>query len=256
MEAPDATTLPGWLDNLRRKAEDDGWTTTIWGEIASLPLLALTRSARCTEAPRVYLSAGIHGDESAGPLAVDRLITTGVLSRAVHWTVVPLLNPIGWIRRTRENAAGVDLNRDYQFMKQPETRGHAAFLRDRPPNDLFLSLHEDWEVSGFYLYELNGSKYPSIGTAILRAVESIVPLASEPTIDDHTLAEPGWIRHPVDPDEPEKWPEAIFHQRQYPHLSYTFETPSSQFPIERRVDAHATGVDAALREFLRASTSQ
>lgn len=67
---------------------------------------------------RVLLMGGIHGDEYSAVSILfkwmDKL--NQYHSGLFHWTVVPLLNPDGLLRKpkaTRQNANGVDLNRNF-----------------------------------------------------------------------------------------------------------------------------------------------
>src|SRR4051812_11202794 len=65
------------------------------------------------DAPRRILVVGcIHGDECAG-LAVARRLTRRAPPAGVAIWVVPQLNPDGAARGTRQNAHGVDLNRNF-----------------------------------------------------------------------------------------------------------------------------------------------
>ncbi|NLO08025.1 MAG: DUF2817 domain-containing protein [candidate division WS1 bacterium] len=91
-----------------------------------------------------------HGNEASGTEAALALIkhfaaSTGpaeeALLRRVALLVVPMANPDGASRSSRRNAAGVDLNRDWVAMSQPETRAiEAAFKQWRP--DVVIDLHE------------------------------------------------------------------------------------------------------------------
>jgi murein peptide amidase A len=64
---------------------------------------------------RILVLGMIHGDEPlAGEMALEwgtRLKTIGTARNS--WRVVPMLNPDGRERNTRQNAAGVDLNRNF-----------------------------------------------------------------------------------------------------------------------------------------------
>jgi predicted deacylase len=111
-------------------------------------LLALTRQA-AGDRPRLYLSAGLHGDEPAPPHAVLRLLEQGFCDGSCAWFLCPLLNPGGLARGTRENPEGRDLNRDYRSLLTAKARAHAAWLGRQPAFDLTLCLHEDWEAQGF-----------------------------------------------------------------------------------------------------------
>lgn len=243
------TAGEGWLSELERLARSRGFAVARWGESEGLPLLGLRRQGK-PEAPRFYISSGIHGDEPAGPLAVERLLRHDLLDPRASWTICPLLNPGGWLAGTREALSGVDLNRDYRSPRSPEVAAHRIWLNEAAPHDLFLSLHEDWETTGFYLYEINTSSGTPVAAKILERVEGVIPIEPLQCIDQHTVCARGHIAHLPEPDEPLLWPEAIYHTKLYPHLSYTFETPSS-IEMEERVEAHVVAIRAAAEEFLR-----
>ena len=196
-------------------------------------------------AARVYLSAGMHGDEPAGPLALLRLMEQGFFASNIAWTLCPALNPTGLARGTRENAAGIDLNRDYWQKRSIETQAHTLWLDACGMPDLFLSLHEDWETSGFYFYEINlGPDVPERAARIIEAVKPWFHPEPGDDIDGHTPRTPGWIYHEAEADVPEGWPEAIFMAKRGCPLSFTFETPSHA-ALEARVAAHCAAVRAA-----------
>lgn len=194
----------------------------------------------------IYISAAIHGDEPAGPLALTESLRAGRFTAPHHWLLCPVLNPDGLAAATRGNADGIDLNRDFLTRRTREVTALAAWLDAMPPPDLFLSLHEDWETSGFYLYEINlGHDQPHRAEAIIDAVRPWFPPEPGPLIDDHHPRAPGWIHHEPEPDEPTGWPEAIYLAKRGCPLSFTFETPS-RAPLEHRVAAHSAALAAAL----------
>ena len=63
-------------------------------------------------AHRVLVVGCIHGNECAG-LAVTRLLVRSRAPAGTEIVVVPDLNPDGYRRGTRQNARGVDLNRNF-----------------------------------------------------------------------------------------------------------------------------------------------
>src|SRR5690606_28686113 len=134
-------------------------------------------------APRIYISAGIHGDEPAGPLAVRQLVDAAPWPDHAWIYLCPCLNPTGFPRNSRTAASGIDLNRDYRNPQSPEIRAHIAWLQLQPMFDLTLCLHEDWESAGFYLYELNPMRLPSLAPTSLDAVRRVCPIDPSPMID-------------------------------------------------------------------------
>lgn len=232
-QVSEAATEAGFQsDRVGRVAGDDLW---IW-----------TRRASTPDATVVFLSSGIHGDERSGPEALIRLLEMANWDDAYDWVVMPLLNPSGWRLNRRENADGVDLNRDFLRRSAAETNALIDWWRHQSkPCSIHLSFHEDWEADGFYLYEIATGPGPSLAPSILMSVAGDFPLQSEGPVDDHALCAPGWITHAPDPDEPEGWPEAIWLTRTWPVRSYTFEAPG-RLPLAQRIDSLISAGSAAL----------
>jgi hypothetical protein len=226
-------------------AKAAGFSSELLAETAAGPLMAWERQS---PGPRAYLSAGIHGDEPAGPLALLELMRTGFFTEDIHWSLCPALNPTGLAAAARDNAQGVDMNRDYRLRHTHEVAAHADWLDRRDVPQMFLSLHEDWEAHGFYLYEINlGEDAPQRVNAILESVLPWFSLEAGPDIDGHSSRGPGWIYHAAEADVPEGWPEAIHLAKLGCPLSFTFETPSHA-DLSARIAAHCAAVRAAVRE--------
>lgn len=241
----DAFQWAGFHSRFSREARAHGFTPKLICVTETGPIEAWERPS---DGPLVYVSAGIHGDEPAGPLALLDLMAEGFFCPSIRWIICPALNPDGLAAHTRENGAGIDLNRDYFVQSTTEARTHAAFLDTIGTPILSISLHEDWETVGFYLYELNLTGAPT--THAYRILEAVSPWFNPepgPEIDGHESYEPGWIYHPSEPDIPEGWPEAIYIIKKGCPLSFTFESPSSS-PLTDRVAALAAGVRAACHE--------
>ncbi|KXU35793.1 hypothetical protein AXK11_05460 [Cephaloticoccus primus] len=257
---PPLADISTFLKTLRLATERAGGALETMGEVGGLPLFAWTKRvkpqpcalAATTPRPRVYISAGTHGDEAAGPLAVLELLNEGFFDARAHWFICPALNPLGLQLGTRENAQGIDLNRDYFTRRSEEVRAHTAWLQKQPPFDLTLCLHEDWESTGFYLYELNHGARPSLAQVMLDAVRPLMPIEPAQVIDGRPIDEPGILRPQITAEGRSDWPEPLYlHEQQHSDRSYTLETPSS-LPLAQRVAAQraivAAAVDAVLKE--------
>ena len=232
-----------FLSEWQASAEEQGFTVEVLLEKSGDPILACSKGS--SDLPAVYLSSGVHGDEPSGPQALLGLLKEGCFGDGFHWLICPVLNPSGLNANTRENAEGIDLNRDYHHCEAEEVCAHISWLKKQKVPALFLSLHEDWESTGFYYYEINtGSDGPS-HEGILAAAAPFFPPEPEEEIDDHPVTKPGWIFHPDHPDIPEGWPEAIYLSRMGCPLSLTFETPSSM-ELEKRMACHQAVVRYAL----------
>jgi hypothetical protein len=164
----------------------------------------------------------------------------------------PCLNPEGFRRNTREDAAGVDLNRDYLHQGTTSVRAHIAWLQTVPAFDLSLCLHEDWEAHGFYVYELNPDGQPTLAEAVIERVATVCPIDLSPIIEGRD-AQGGIIRPLVNPITRVDWPESLYLLQHKTRLGYTLEAPSD-FPLPARVAALVQGVQAALEALARQSS--
>jgi protein MpaA len=81
--------------------------------------LGATHPARPGATVRTILVVGcIHGDECAG-LAITSALRREAVSAGVRLWIVPEMNPDGAAAGTRQNAHGVDLNRNFPYLWQP-----------------------------------------------------------------------------------------------------------------------------------------
>lgn len=102
------------------------------------------RSVRFGNGPtKVLLWSQMHGDEATATLALADIIRylseakndslRQRLDRALTVVMIPMLNPDGAARWQRENAGGIDINRDARRLSTPEARAlKATFERYRP----------------------------------------------------------------------------------------------------------------------------
>jgi murein peptide amidase A len=236
------------LIELRAEALKRGWTSECFLQSDRCSLHAY-RKGPADPARRVYLSTGIHGDEPAGPLAVLELLRRDGWPAEIELWLCPCLNPTGFRSNTRENAQGIDLNRDYRTPISAEVRAHVQWLRQQPAFDLALILHEDWEANGFYLYELNPDARPSLAEPIIRRVISACPMETAEQVDTWP-ARAGIIRPEVNPEERPDWPEALYLLQNHSPLSYTLEAPSN-LELHKRVCALVLAVETALELILK-----
>ncbi len=228
-------------------ARTHGWTAEVFHEAGGFKWLAWHRQPEVRSQKsevRIYISAGIHGDEPAGPLAALKLIQENRWPEAAEIFLLPCLNPIGFTLNRRENADGLDLNRDYRHPQAAETRAHIAWLKRQPRFERYLCLHEDWEAHGFYLYEQNPDNKISLAEPMIAAVKKVCPVDWSENIEGRPAH--GGIIHPkINPAERPDWPEALYLISQKARQGYTLEAPSD-FPLTTRVNALVAAVSAAI----------
>src|SRR5215207_11218581 len=120
------------LEQCVAAARKFGWTVEHLDARPKPDLLALSRPAGRGTMKRIYISAGIHGDEPAGPLAICRLLNQNTWPETAQLFICPCLNPTGFAANRRENSEGTDLNRQYLQAKAEETLAHIAWLEKQP----------------------------------------------------------------------------------------------------------------------------
>lgn len=228
-------------------------------------LLALSRTSP-TATKSVYLSSGMHGDEPAPPLTILELLWRNEWPAEWNIYLCPCLNPAGLRANSRENAGGIDLNRDYYESASKEIRAHVAWLAKQPQFSVAMSLHEDWEAGGFYFYQLGPLSVEPV-IHYVRGQLAEVCTIDESSMIDRLPAEEGMLDlafhslqvnealidelgdPPSDASHFSKrrciWSEPIFLINRKTRVSYTFESASA-FPLELRVQALTRAVDALL----------
>lgn len=195
-------------------------------------------------APSIYLSAGIHGDE---PGATEGLFDwaekhTPSLRRA-NVLIFPCLNAWGLVHNSRHDADGRDLNRSYHTSAVPQIAAQMEVMAGRA-FDLAITLHEDYDARGLYIYEVGRAK-PYWGERLLAAAARFTPPDSRRTIEGRPCRG-GLIRRRITPDLMPEWPEAFVLHFQNARRVFTVETPS-EFHIDDRAAAHVAVLAEAVR---------
>lgn len=97
--------------SVRLGSELDGWRVEEYGRSCEgVPLRAFLPAQDGPVAG--LLTAAQHGEEADTAQLVRRLLER-IPAAETRWAVIPVLNPDGLLAGTRQNAAGVDLNRNF-----------------------------------------------------------------------------------------------------------------------------------------------
>jgi protein MpaA len=246
----------GFVAAVEEAARSKGFTLELLTRVGPHPVLCMEKVPDGPCSLRVYLSAGVHGDEPAAPLAILHLLKSGALDQYqnVHWVISPMLNPTGFEQNTRENARGIDLNRDFHGADSPEIQALKKKMDNIEKCDLAIMLHEDWEASGFYFYDLSSNPSRTPGKAMIDAVSSLGPVDHSEMIDEMP-AEEGIIyidveEAPNDPKLEGNWPEAFYvHELGLADYQYTIEAPSA-LSLSLRTDMLVAATCAAVESVL------
>ncbi len=213
--------------------------------------LGFTRAGQA-EAGVLYVSAGIHGDEPAGPLALLELLREDEWPEKLTLVMFPLLNPEGYAVGSRTNRFGIDLNRDYRARAAVETQRHLACLDKLGRFATAVCLHEDWESAGVYLYEVLADGLESWAGEVLAITDGYLPRERATEIDGHPARDGviSYAAEEVSRQDRVDWPEAFWLTAKHTGRCYTVETPSGA-PLTQRVAAHQAAVRAICEVVLR-----
>lgn len=92
--------------------------------------------------PTILITCGMHGNEHSSALVTYLMFRqmceqtdneqVNVLRHDVNFIVIPVANPSGWNAYTRKNAAGIDLNRNFENGFTVEPVGSSVYGGDSP----------------------------------------------------------------------------------------------------------------------------
>ncbi|SMF78332.1 M14 family zinc carboxypeptidase [Pseudobacteriovorax antillogorgiicola] len=108
--------LPGEFDKARiAKACDEVQVLPTCKSVAGDPIYHYDSKVQPSTRQKKVLVLGLmHGDEAEGGSVARRWMERLVdLTARNQWRIVPILNPDGWEAKTRMNANGVDINRNF-----------------------------------------------------------------------------------------------------------------------------------------------
>jgi hypothetical protein len=198
----------------------------------------------------VYISAGIHGDEPAGPEGLITWVEEHAETLAeLPLLIFPCLNPWGLTRNVRTTEAGIDLNRAFHRDDVPVIRAVRQVLRGHSFT-VALQLHEDYDAQGVYLYEVQRDQ-PYWGEVILEAARRVIPVDPRRKIEK-VRSRDGLIRRRFNARRYEQiggLPESVYLHQNHSRHAITFETPS-EYGLIQRVEAHGAVIDAVLSRAL------
>jgi len=133
----------------------------------------------------VCVSAGIHGDENSGPMAILELLRKrpSWFMNGPRLILFPVVNPYGYDRGQRRNGQRLDLNR--HFNDRPlagEPRLIMSALKHETV-DAFLSIHEDDELAQPYLYSYaNSERARTIVRSVRNDIDKRFPVSRHQVI--------------------------------------------------------------------------
>lgn len=196
----------------------------------------------------LYVSAGIHGDEPAGPQALAlwaeaHLPALARTEPGLPLFILPCLNPWGLVNNQRGDLHGRDLNRLFNRSNLSPIRELKRLLTGWRFG-FGLSLHEDYDAQGIYGYELNEHR-PDWGTDLLRAAARVIPHDGRRRIDTRVFEGSLMLRRNVH-RIPVHAETVHLHLGGHATHTFTFETPS-EFSLAKRIRAHVLLIEESVK---------
>ena len=211
-------------------------------ENINLPIYQIHLASSARTPRRVLITGGMHGDEPAGVEAVLRFLERDntTLLKDFSFLVIPCINPYGYVHNTRETFDDIDINRAFETDDVAEVAIVKKAL-GQTQFSLAIDFHEDYDATGFYLYEgKRDEKY--IGPRLATAAKAIGPLDPEdPGEDAPDLAE-GVYKVATSWGTQGLTPYLLHFHSEHVIIS---ETPTV-WQLEQRVALHLTILDTAL----------
>ena len=217
-----------------------------FAEASGFDLFALT--SRQSPNGGIYLSAGIHGDEPASTEGLIRWAETHIAElRKLPSVIFPCLNPWGLVHNSRTDEHCEDLNRHFHHERVPTIQALKKLIE---PFRFYVSvtLHEDYDGRGLYVYELERLN-PFWGEDLLEIARPLIPIEGRTTIDGRRTTKAGLVRRKIDLKKFPMIPEAIFLHLHHSERSFTFETPS-EFALDQRVEVQIALIQECVRRTL------
>lgn len=218
----------------------------------SYEMLRIDMGEDSMDKKRVCISAGIHGDEPAGPEAALRFIeehkNDAELLDNFYFTVFPCDNPSGYELNTRENAKGVDLNREFRKRNASPEVAILMTALSECHYDLTCEMHEDIDAPGFYLYELTRNIEDSVAQEIIRRVGAAGYPVNMSEVIEGLPAVNGIIAPRGRRLRRTRLPKAIYLYRMCCDHVLTLEPPAAHLALEDRVKIELIGLEVALEK--------
>ncbi len=221
------------------------------GKVDGYPVLCCRLRPGGDAGRRILLAAGTHGDEPAGPAAALRFLrqSRGRQLQDFDFLVLPCINPYGYAHDTRENRAGIDINRSFAGDSTHES-DLARELLAGESFDLLVDLHEDWEHAGYYLWEGAPDGEPGIGAEIVSRIEAIGPIYSDAALDGYPISGGIISAEEAERDYRRKGVMSLltYGLRELAEHGITSETPT-QWKLEDRVRAQLAVLEVSLSHY-------
>ena len=214
------------------------------GTAHNYPIHQIDLASSTDTSQSVLITGGVHGDEPAGVEAVLQFLERDntELLKQFSFTIIPCVNPSGYVHETRETRNDIDINRAFETDNIVEVAIVKKIL-GQTQFSFAIDFHEDYDATGFYLYEGKRDKQ-YIGPDLAIAAKVVGPIDPEDPNEDEfaTYLADGVYEFSAAWGTQGLAPYLLhFHSK---HVIIS-ETPTV-WQLERRAALHLTILDTAL----------
>lgn len=235
------------------------------------PLYCVHAESQNLKAKEVFLSAGVHGNESAPVYALLEFLEEKIHDYldCYSFVISPCLNPGGFEMDTRENFNKVNLNRNFlepkpeqevALIKKSLADGSKRFLfavdmHADPSDEVAKGYPDEIPPEEFYMYEISSSRKSRMGHKIIKELEKKgVNICKRKYIygdkNENGLI---WSRGLKDKDYKYKSSLEAYLQKYYTSRVFTVETPTC-WSFECRIATHLQVLSIMLEKFKNRKT--
>ncbi|QYJ76097.1 MULTISPECIES: M14 family metallopeptidase [Shewanella] len=244
-----STDIQRFYSLLAIETERLGLGSKILGQAGHHPLYLLQSPGQKAGLPNLLISAGFHGEESAGPWGLLHFLSQldGELFKRVNLSVLPLVNPTGFAKGHRFNELGENPNRGFFIENGKAKPGddtsaegrillEHAHLLQVASRDGILTCHEDVLLTDTYVYTFEPSQAPGRFSHSLRdALGQYFPIAADGDVDNCPVRSGVIFNHFDTSFE-------SFLVRSGARVGCCSETPGQQ-PLDQRILANAAAMN-------------
>ena len=159
----DKNDVKEYISLLKRAAKKHKYSIIQLGKTYQYPILLFKPRIPIETNKNILIVSGFHGDEIAGPLGVLQFLenTDNKIFSKANISFIPLVNPTGFRKNTRNNRWDETPNRGYVFSEEnadiKPSREDKFLLKNIKEiielgKDGMLAMHEDPTAENFYLY--------------------------------------------------------------------------------------------------------
>jgi predicted deacylase len=161
-----------FLKKIQQVAGKKGFKTRSLGDVGDSELMVI-EPAKKNKGKHILLVSGTHGDEVAGPFGLLRYLerVSDETLKMVNLSFIPLLNPTGFRKFTRDNQWGEKTNRNYDNDEKISRegkilKGNLSLLKEIAADGM-ITVHEDPKAKVCFIYMYHGKNAEELGEILL-----------------------------------------------------------------------------------------